>query len=298
MRSARSNRLLLCTLPLVLALGGACNGFAPLVLSEVESVDGDVTTVKEMSYADDGRIEEIEITREGDFIGGLEFIWEGGQITALTRTRPGDSDIDVELQYEGGLLVGMTADDGNADYEIEISYQNDDARYLEEHTFIIEQNGSRTTLERTITYEDGRAVEGREESTIASGAGSLTFVNELELSWGDDGLPAEAELTAKAFGQSVTTDIEYKYTDDGRIEEADFDDGSSVEISYDDQGRMEEVEVTDDGDRVVHTLSYEEGSQSGFAFVAPGLPANVLFDLTGRAFPQPNVMTDAYFPVP
>lgn len=287
------------SLPLVSVVAAAgCLGFAPVRVAEIESTTGDTTTVREVTYGDDGRVEEIETTTEGNFVGRLELIWEGGVISALVYERQGQEELDVTLTYEGGRLVAMEAEQGDTDYRIELGYWNDDPGYLERHELVVEDGNGTTTTERTIEYEDGVAVSGREETTFASGGGSLTFTDEVELTWGEDGLPEEAELTSKAFGATSTRDAEYVYDDNRRIEEVEYDDGDRVQVEYDDQGRMSEVEMTDGNNRTVTDISYEDGTQSGFVFVAPALPANELFDLTGKAFNRPELFSDAFFPVP
>lgn len=294
MRARSSLLLCLCS-----AVGvSACNGFSPVRLSEVETRAGNVTTVKEVTYGDDGRIEEIETRSNGDFVGRLEFIWEGGTITELVYERANQDDLDITLNYENGRLVGMEAEQNGVDYTIDISYWKDDPGYLEEHKLVVDQGNTRTTTERTVDYDEGRAVGGREQTTVATGGGSLVYSTELELKWDKDGLPEEIEITSKGFGFTARVDAEYVFADDRRLEEVEYDNGDRVELKYDDQGRIEEVEITDGNNQTVHELSYEDGNQSGFVFVAPGLPASQLFDLTGRAFERPELFSDAWFPMP
>src|SRR5690606_36599957 len=161
----------------------------------------------------------------GNFVGRLELIWEGGRITALEYERAGREKLDVTLTYEGGRLALMEAEDGNTEYSIELGYWRDDGAYLDRHELVIQEGNSRTTTKRTMKYEDGVAMEGRDETTIASGGGSLIFTNDVELAWSDDGLIEEAELTSKAFGVTSRRDAEYSYDDQRHIEEVELDDG-------------------------------------------------------------------------
>lgn len=293
----RARSLFFC-LSLVV-LGSACHGFSPVRLAEQETRRGNITTVKEMTYGDDGRLEEIETRTNGNFVGRLELIWDGGTLVELEYARANQDDLSIELEYKNGRLVGMDAKGRGADYSIELEYWNDDPAYLEEHTLVVQSGNSRTTTRRTVEYDEGRAVGGKEETSHATGGGTVTFTNELEMRWDRDGLPDELRITSKAFGVTSRRDAEYVFADDRRLEEVEFDDGEQIEIEYDRDGFIEEIEITEaDGSRTVHELHYDDGMQSGFAFVAPGLPANVLFDLTGRAFERPEVFTDAWFPMP
>lgn len=292
---ARSSLLLLCSV----VVGSGCNGFSPVRLVEMETTRGNNTTVKEVTYGDDGRIEEIETRSNGNFLSRLEFIWEGGTLSELVYERANEDDLDISLEYKDGRLVGMEAKRGNTEYTIDIKYEDNDPSFLREHTFVIQSGSTRTTRRRSVKYDEGRAVEGREEVTIATGLGSLSETYELKMRRDKNGLPQRLKMSGTVLGITSRRTAEYSFGDDRRLEEVEYDDGERIELDYDNEGRIEEMEITTrSGQRTVHEMRYENGNQSGFAFVAPDLPANVLFDLTGRALDRPDVFTDAWFPMP
>ncbi len=264
-------------------LGPALHRLAELEV-EVRS-DGSVqrgTTT--YSYLSDGKLEEIEDKLEGQFYSRQEIEYDSttGKISEVTVVEEDEDPVRWEYEWVGDLL-DERSNDAETSWVARYSYFNEDPDQLDTIEMAIDGPGGSGDVEQTMGYDDqGRVKSLNVYSTIRpdNGATSSTIL-EAELRWNEEGqIERVSTFEEDAAGNSETDEVSYSYNEDGRVDEAEGEDGSRTTVSYDAEGRIAEVELRSDGTTLIVEYTYEEGVTDGFVHTPTGLDS--FWDLEGR----------------
>lgn|GEM_PF-1155546 len=281
-------RLALLSAVAVFAMLSTACGRASVRLTEVEHAGGNISKV---IYNNDGTIEEIETEdSDGDFATRLEFTWNEGRIEEV---RVLDNNVDtftLEYDYDSdGRLQEALASRGGQSMTIEYEFDADNGYALKQHDVNVDfGNGILNHVRGEYDYADGKIaeLETTTDNTLPI-LGTSTDVVTEEFDW-------DGELLDRVTRESNNTDVyRFDYNDDNTLDEIDWGD-EMVELDYDDGGRIEEIDFTySNGSSDKTEYTYEDGSVAGLTFT-PGFPYGAFFDMSGRPFGTPDVMTPAY----
>lgn len=293
----------LCAASASLTLLCGCN-FAPALLRVTEihtETSGNGNTSRgtlEVTYDKDGRVEEMESQRNGDFSARHEYAYEEGRLVEIEILLDGSSPRVLEVEWTGNQLTSMSGTFDDYSEEIDFEYLDNDPNTLAEYRTEVRASNYTSRNELTFEYDDRRRFVGfQQESTAEIGGQALTpSTTELQLEYGDDGRPLTSEYRYQNGDSIDEVETDYLYDDRGRLEEVEDDDGTDIAITYDDAGRIIEIERRSGGTTTTAEYVYEDGSTGGFAFLLDG--AGGLFDLTGRHLDRPVVYSTTFVPRP
>jgi YD repeat-containing protein len=158
----KSTKMILATAALALGTT-ACLGPArsKARVTEIESVsryggtDSGISRA-EYDYRDNGFLDEITNTFDGDFNSRIELEWENDRVVELTQLTDDEITI-VDLSWDGDLLVEMfgSSPDHDNTLLVDFSYYRDDARYLERvRTTNTTGDSYVTEVTQTYSYDD------------------------------------------------------------------------------------------------------------------------------------------------
>lgn len=280
-----------------------CN-LAPALarVSEIlmETSNGGNTTryTVEVTYTDEGRVEEIESERNGDFTARYEYTYEEGRLLEIEINEDGSEARTLDVEWTGNQITEMTGSFNDFTQDIDLEYLDDDASTLSEYRSEVTGGGYVSRSETSFDYDDRRrVVEMRAESSAEFGGQVISpSTNEWQIEYGDDGRPLLVEITSTSGDNTDSSEAEFSYDDSGRLEEVDVDDGTDVSVTYNDQGLVEELELRQGGTTTTVEYVYEDGSTDGFAFLLEG--AGGFFDLAGRHLERPYVYSTSFIPTP
>lgn len=288
--------------PFVLALSlGAlaasigCQQRASFRVSEIEVTrsDNDNVTTSEITYNDDGTVDELERKVNGSFDIRFEAEYDQGVFEKITVVDDNDEPYDFEFTWDGPLLVEVETD--NQFYRSTYDYDGSTPDTLEELDRTYQYFDS-TSLNENIEFErndDGQLAEVKSTSTfeVPIFGDTITVVTN-EYDWDEGLLTGITRSTTSGNNTDVDT-FDFDYNDEGLLVGKLLDDvdapGVTYNIEYDDQGRIEEIEQTNGDDIVTTRYTYEDGGSN--IVWEPAIPFAGSFDLQGRAYPSVELMT-------
>lgn len=285
---------LVVALPLLAASIG-CQQRASFRVSEIEVTrsDNDNVTTSEITYNDDGTVDEMERKVNGSFDIRFEADYDQGVFEKITVVDDNDEPYDFEFTWDGPLLVEVETD--NQFYRTTYDYDGSTPDTLEELDRTYQYFDS-TSLNENIEFErndDGQLAEVKSTSTfeVPIFGDTITVVTN-EYDW-DEGLLKGITRSTTSGNNTDVDDFDFDYNDEGllvgnRLDEVDAP-GLSYNIEYDDQGRIVEIERTDGDDIVTTRYTYEDGNSN--IVWEPALPYASSFDLSGKAYPSVELMT-------
>jgi hypothetical protein len=279
------------------ALGGLLLGGTLLVgcefratdrISEIEAsqdlpVIGSIKVTYEITYSDDGTVDEVEVrNNSGDRIRRVIFTWEGDQIAEI-EVDEGNDEWDAKAEYEGGRPIRLAGTKPNGeDLEIEVEYEGNDL-FRPSRITTTRENGSRKDVTDTeYSYNDqGRL--GHRESEITSDDSDLglstEFSEDHDYDYDDNLFLDKVDRTQRSGSSEAEDRARFSYNDDGTLDEAEDYDARESTLNYDDQGRIEEINGRDFNLDI--EFQYEEGSTRGFSYAPYGLVEGDLYDVRG-----------------
>lgn len=297
----RHKALVVVAACVIQGLCSGCNlGPALVRVSEIITTSSNSSTryTVEVSYTDDGRIEEIEADRNGAFESRYEYSYDEGRLVEIEIVDDGSQARTLDVEWTGNQITEMSGSFNDNRQEINLEYLSDDASVIAESSNEITagQYVSRTTT--TFDYDDRRRLIEMTARSSAEVNGTVFAPSstQWEIEYGDDGRPLVAEYTTESGDNVDSYEAELSYDDKGRLEEVELDDGTDVSVSYDEEGRVEELELRSGGSITTTEYVYEDGTTDGFAFLLEG--AGGFYDLSGRYLERPYVYSTSFIPTP
>jgi YD repeat-containing protein len=248
-------------------------------VSEMEFRSGGSTNTWEYKYDDSGRLEEVEVRNGGDLQARLTYTYEDGKVSEIELDGPNQDPLDVEVTWEGSLPSQLETKNDSGGTTWTITFKDGDITRPEK---MVQQNedseGNRTyTITTEYTYDDSGNVERMETTTEYEGTESASETRR-DFKYDEDGRMEEAVHEDSSGDED---EFQYSYDDDGRLDEVDPPSGPELQIKYDDDGRIEEIDADSSGDI---EFTYEDGSVNGVTHSPPYVPNGNLFDMRGRNF--------------
>lgn len=272
----RSRIVPLVTAIAVLTLLGAC-GRSTQRPATIEGRSG-ADTLSTFTY-EGSNLVELEYEVEGDRRETWEFTWEGGQLAEILIDYDNGGETTHTFTWEGGQLKSKVIENGDTETTVEYGYEGGVLTSVVAETRV---NGDRVSdSDAELTYEGGRIVASRSDSSYDLGPLSFDTTADTEYSYDDQGRLEDVvvDLSGDADGRTRT---DFEYNDQGRLELIERE-GRDYDLSYDDMGRVEEI---DDEDGPRYEIVYDNGTSSGLVFDLYYVPYGGLFDLEGKGFTE------------
>ncbi len=266
----------------------ACGGRSTAALSKVLLDQGSYEEEWAAEYDDQGRLSEVTRTNNtGDVIGTTTLTYgDDGNVRRVTYEDVDGDEIEYTYLWENGQVVSKEFD-GDGDDLTVYTYNDNGQMVREENSLDLGLLSFDSTT--NYTYEDGTNVSEWEKVTETRVAGSSPeSSDDYTVNYNDNGYIADIErISTDIFGGETEGQSEFKYSDEGRLVEAESESGIDYELTYGDDGRLTKVEAND-AVGSEWDFEYSDGASQNIFFVPSGIPFSGLFDLEGRNHPQPD----------
>jgi hypothetical protein len=261
----------------------ATDRVSEIEISQEFPIVGTVKSTYEITYHDDGTIDEVEVrNNSGDRTRRVTFTWEGDRLTEV-EVDDESGNWDAEVEYDGDRPTLLTANrTGGADLDIEVEYDTND-RNRPTRIVTTREDGAQTdTTDVQISYNDqGRIGDTETEITSENDdSGSSSETNEEHVyRYNDNQWLEKVDRTREAGNGQDEDRARFFYNDEGTLEETEDYAAQEATLEYDDEGRIDQINGKEFNFDV--EFRYDEGSTRGFTFAPTTLPESGLFDIRG-----------------
>lgn len=301
-------------LAILLLLTACTSERARSAISEIRIANEDDATpdVLELDYDADGHIKEMRSLDDGDELkAAFGFRYKGDLLVEITWEEVGEDDKGTfAFSYLDDRISKVEILDDDSLSSVVVSYDADERTQKE----VTEANDGKNTSETEYEYdEDGQLDSIKTTSTDTRDADTtFTTTQTVSFDWNDDHTLASVDQRRNTKSKSTDTSlnasfdsdvssIDYRYDDDGRLDEVrqdsrsgDTDSFTRYELQYSPDGLVEEIRRTKSGSDNTRTFEfkYTEVEVVGAVFTLPSLPWGDLFDTKGVVFPAlPTTVT-------
>jgi len=266
----------------IVLLAGCAQGVLPDGASDVALTGADISVQGgstnslrrvEVSYANGGAIDTIELSNGSASAGRLEASYASGRLTGI-----GVFDIDgdhaqVSYTYDDQGRLASSQYVAPQVYTVSEQYAYDNGLASQVSTQITPTSGAPETSTVRFEYDD--------QDRISRITQAVEQTSEL-LTYDDAGRLGQVTHYNGAEVASVDT---YAYDDSGRLDAITTPGSERWDVTYDDKGYIATIRHTGAGNGEITTYTYRYGSGhvQGIRF-APDLPVAALFDLRGHSF--------------
>jgi hypothetical protein len=293
-----SARLLpvLCTTTLLVGVVGGTTSCRPRAAPRVQSVvwrsddvDDTVLLRADVSYLDDGRVDELFQQVGNDAIRWI-FDADGDRVDEVTMLH-GDEAERHALTWDGPRLTQVQSTNSAFKRVRKYTYWNDDARFVA--SIVSTQTGDDGVVQSVLTNHFGYDGDRLLHISTALAAGDDVVEGGVDFDIDKDTrqlarlAPDDESGVPAAARPALTWDI--ARDDEGRLGSVvTLDEAQRFDVGYSDDGLVDEVRIRqgDRSSRVVFT--YDDGEVRGLGFGLDGVfglacPAFPFFDLRGQS---------------
>lgn len=279
----------------VAALFGGClpgQRATPRVESVVwrsDDVDDTVLLRADVSYLDDGRVDEL-FQQVGDDAIRWIFDGEGDRVDEVTVLRGEDAERHA-LTWDGPRLSAVKSTNAALKQSREYTYWNDDARFIA--AIVSTQTGDDGVVQSVLTNEFGYDGDRLQHVSTSLAIGDDVVEGGVDFEIDKDTrqlarvAPDDDSDVAAAARPALTWDI--SRDDEGRLGSvATLDEAQRFDIGYGDDGLVDEVRIRQGNRSSRVTFTYDDGEVRGLGFGLDSVfglacPVFPLFDLRGQS---------------